>query len=463
MRLLPRTLFGRLVLILVSGLVIAQTLTVAIQLNERQKFATRALESRWAARVADTLQLLDSLSPAERDRVAAVMSSRRLKISTGNQARGQNGTDERATAHARALRAMLLRALAQPQSIRIAVWERATRHGTGAGRLAHLLAAPHDIIVDALLRDGTSLRLEYAFGPPPRDWPFQMLVTLLVLLTVTILVALLAVRLVIRPLQTLTAAAEALGADINRPPLPETGPSEVRRAAQAFNTMQDRLVRFIDDRTRMLAAISHDLRTPITRMLLRTESLNDAAMREKFQHDLSEMESMVDAALNYMRGIDAREHSQRVDLMALIDTVQADAEETGKHVVVRQRQEAIVACRPMALKRALHNLVDNAVKYGGNAEILVEADIANIIIRINDNGPGIPPTERNRVFEPFYRLDPSRNRDQGGTGLGLSIARNIVRAHGGELTLCDRPGGGLQVVVTLPRETRSAHAAGGSV
>lgn len=446
---LPRSLFGRLVLILVGGLVVAQSLTIAIQLNERQKFATRALESRWAARVADTLQLLDSLGQNERERVAAVMSSRRLKISTSDHASLGGEPGGRVTPHALTLRALLQRALTQP-NIGIAVWERVPQRGGGPARLTRLLAPPHDIIVDARLDDGTNVRLEYAFGPPPHDWPFQMLVTLMVLVTATIVVALLAVRLVIRPLHTLAEAAEALGADINRPPLPETGPTEVRRAAQAFNTMQGRLRRFIEDRTRMLAAVSHDLRTPITRMLLRSEALNDAALREKFQQDLLEMESMVNAALNYMRGIDAREISQRVDLMALIDTVQADAEEIGKPVVTRQRLDVILECRPMALKRALDNLIDNAVKYGGRADIYVEDRGSHINIRISDAGPGIPESELERVFEPFFRLDPSRNLAQGGAGLGLSIARNIVRAHGGELILRNRPTGGLDATMSLP-------------
>lgn len=453
MRILPRSLFGRLVLILVGGLVVAQSLTVAIQLNERQKFATRALESRWAARVADTLQLLDSLGQEERERVAAVMSSRRLKISAPHPATSGAEQSAKVSTHALALRGMLQRALAQP-NIGITVSERVPQRGHGPARWARLLGPPHDIIVDARLNDGTGVRLEYSFGPPARDWPFQMLVTVLVLITATIVVALLAVRLVIRPLHTLSAAAEALGADINRPPLPETGPTEVRRAAQAFNTMQGRLVRFIEDRTRMLAAVSHDLRTPITRMLLRSEALNDDALREKFQQDLSEMESMVNAALNYMRGVDACEASQRVDLMALIDTVQADAEEMGKPVQTCHRLEVIMECRPIALRRALDNLIDNAVKYGGRAEIYVEDLGPHVHIRISDAGPGIPEPELERVFEPFYRLDPSRNRDQGGAGLGLSIARNIVRAHGGELVLRNRPTGGLEATMCLPHQTR---------
>jgi signal transduction histidine kinase len=264
------------------------------------------------------------------------------------------------------------------------------------------------------------------------------------------------VRWVTRPLKTLAEAAEQLGADINRPPIDEKGPLEVSRAARAFNTMQQRLAKFISDRTRILAAMSHDLKTPITRLRLRSELLDDPQLRAKFTKDLEEMESMVRATLDFMRGLESGEPVQPVDVMALLESMQADRRETGATVRIEGAAQMPYQGKPQALKRCLGNLVDNAIQYGKSAVVAVDDDKNRLVIKIRDDGPGIPEPEIEKVFEPFYRLESSRNRQTGGTGLGLTIARSIVENHGGKLALRNRPEGGLEVSITLPRSTAAA-------
>ena len=281
--------------------------------------------------------------------------------------------------------------------------------------------------------------------------PVRFALTLLILLGTVIVLSLVAVRWVTGPLSTLATAAEKLGEDINRAPLPESGPLEVRRAARAFNTMQRRLARFIADRTRILTAMSHDLKTPITRLRLRAEMLEDEALRAKFAKDLEEMEAMVAQTLDFMRDASAREAVQRVDITALLESLQTDFQDTGAAVEIEGRVARPYDGRPLALRRCLTNLIDNALRYGKRATIKAEESADRIIVRILDEGPGIPEEEFEHAFEPFFRGESSRSRETGGTGLGLGIARNIARAHGGDVVLKNRSAGGLEAIVTLPR------------
>ncbi|MBI5165852.1 MAG: two-component sensor histidine kinase, partial [Magnetospirillum sp.] len=219
----------------------------------------------------------------------------------------------------------------------------------------------------------------------------------------------------------------------------------------AFNRMQARIRRFVDDRTQMLAAISHDLRTPITRLKLRAEFVEDDEQRTRMLADLDEMERMIAATLAFARDDAAREERRPVDLAALAHGLIEDAAAAGAAATSGGLDSLVMDSRPMACKRALANLIDNAVKYGGHVALTVEADAGEARFLIDDGGPGIPEADRERVFAPFVRLESSRNRDTGGSGLGLSVARAAIRAQGGDIRFGDRPGGGLRVTVTLPR------------
>ncbi|MES9963994.1 MAG: ATP-binding protein, partial [Candidatus Sedimenticola sp. 20ELBAFRAG] len=264
-------------------------------------------------------------------------------------------------------------------------------------------------------------------------------------------ISLFAVRQLTRPLNTLAEAADELGRDINHTPLPETGTKEVVQASRAFNNMQERLKRYITDRSRMLAAVSHDLKTPITRLRLRTEMLEDSKLKKQFENDLSEMEQMVLATLDYMRGTDSSETPVDLDLMALIEALQDDMTELGWKVTVEESSVKPYRGRPLILKRCLANLIENAVRYGDEAMIRVEDSPKEVSIVIQDRGPGIDEVDLENLFKPFFRGEKSRNRETGGSGLGLGIARNIARAHGGDVSLQRGKDGGLEARITLPR------------
>jgi len=260
-----------------------------------------------------------------------------------------------------------------------------------------------------------------------------------------------AARNITRPLSDLARAADSVGRD-TRPaqPLAERGARELRDAARAFNTMQDRLHRYLDSRTRVLAAMSHDLKTPLTRLRLQVEALENPPMQARIGRELDEMESMVREALALFRGLDDGEPPTAIDIEELLAQIREEFTDMGAAVTVGGHALRPFTGKAQALKRCLTNLIANAVKFGTRAEILIE-DGADLVIRVRDRGPGIPEEELERVFEPFYRLESSRNRDSGGTGLGLSIARDVAQAHGGSLQLANAPGGGLEATLRLPR------------
>ncbi|WP_374040924.1 ATP-binding protein [Massilia sp. erpn] len=300
------------------------------------------------------------------------------------------------------------------------------------------------------MRDGQLLRLSVL---PPRSPPptghNEYAVFLPFLLSIAIL-AYLVTRMTMRPLKKLAQAAKDLGNDINHPPLALAGASEIRQAGAAFNAMQARIRQHIFQRTEMLAAITHDLQTPLTRMRLRLEKVRDEDLQQKLIGDLSAMQQMVKEGLDLARSMDATEAMQALDLDSLLDSVCADAADAGQRVVLDGRSAMAMMCRPLDIRRCLVNLLDNAVKYGQQAHVAVERVGGAARIRIRDSGPGIPADQLARVFEPFYRIETSRSRSSGGTGLGLTIARNIAEQHGATLTLANLEQGGLEVTLVIP-------------
>ncbi len=269
-----------------------------------------------------------------------------------------------------------------------------------------------------------------------------------------ILISVILVRGFTAPLRRMAVAADQIGRDVGGPPLAETGPREVRDAARAFNEMQSRIRRLIEDRTQTLAAISHDLKTPITRLRLRAEFVDLDDERAKMIRDLDEMETMIGQALSFLRGDGQDEDLKLVDLSAMLDAIATDLAEAGRPIYLSVPDQAIVRCKPLALKRALVNLIDNALKYGDAARVRLSEDATGCTVTIEDNGPGIPAEDREVVFSPFFRRETSRSRETGGAGLGLTIARTVLRALGGEVTLKEGASGGLKVEVTVPNGDR---------
>ncbi|KAB8041961.1 ATP-binding protein [Janthinobacterium aquaticum] len=306
--------------------------------------------------------------------------------------------------------------------------------------------------LDVHMQDGHVLRL--LILPPRQQPPFTEhndWMTLLPFLISIAILAYLVTRMTMRPLKQLAQAAKDLGNDINHPPLTLSGASEIRQAGAAFNAMQARIRQHIFQRTQMLAAITHDLQTPLTRLRLRLEKVADSDLYDRLVGDLSAMQSMVKEGLDLARSMDSTEAMQALDLDSLLDSVCSDAADAGQNVTLSGQAGMALMGRPIAMRRCLVNLIDNAVKYGQYAHVTVERITGAARIRIRDGGPGIAPDQLAKVFEPFYRIETSRSRESGGTGLGLTIARNIAEQHGATVLLSNHVDGGLEVTLIVPQ------------
>lgn len=431
MKLLPRPLFGRLVLLMATGLVTAQLIGSALHLAERQHTIGTTVSFEFAQRVASVYRAVANQRGDERSRLAQLLSTPRQVLTVEPAAPAAEGGNSAGSEFLARVREVLgpdieLRPVIVP--------------GAGA------------FVFDLYLRlsAGDWLRIQ---GSAPQEifaWPVHHFVTLGVMLVMVIILVWLVVRMTVRPLTQLAGAARGLGEDLKRPPLPEDGPTEVREAAQAFNAMQQRIRGGIEERERFLAAVSHDLKTPVTRLRLRSELLEDSGLRERFVRDLDEMQGMLGSALDFLHGKAADEAVKPLDLTALVESMVDDYADVGQAVSLHAPESLRIAGRPQALRRAIGNLVDNALKYGGQAAIEITPADDALCIAVEDDGPGLPEAELERVFEPFYRLESSRSRETGGVGLGLAIVRQIVRGHGGDVVLENRASGGLRAVLRLP-------------
>ena len=298
------------------------------------------------------------------------------------------------------------------------------------------------------------------FTAPGRFWGLGLPVRIglgLVLLIISIAaVSTVATWQLARPMQEFTDAVRRFGTDPRAALLSETGPREVRASINAFNAMQAQIQRFVDDRTAMLAAISHDLGTPLTRMRLRGEFVEDEEQRARLFRDVDEMQAMVHSALAFFRDDFQAEETTTFDFAELLRTITEDYTDQGCAISYSGTEHIAFRGRPMALKRAFTNLVDNAVKYGRAPEVELRCSEQRFIVAVRDAGPGIPPEATAKVFTPFFRLERSRNRATGGVGLGLTAAQSVIRGHGGEIDLRNRPTGGLEVEVSLPVPSRGS-------
>jgi signal transduction histidine kinase len=332
----------------------------------------------------------------------------------------------------------------------IAIWHQSEDVPQAVQPIVSELLSEPNLLVSVKLSDGTWLNFVPFFVQAVDFWPIKTMLLLALLVAAVLALSIWSIRRLTTPFRVFASAAEQLGKDPNAAPIPEHGPLEVRVAIAAFNTMQRRLNRFIEDRTQMLAAVSHDLRTPITRLRLRAEFVEDKAQHAKMLADLDEMQAMVEATLSFAKDDVSSEQSVCVDLLALIQSICHETADRGAQASCAARGRLLYSCRYVAMRRCLTNLIENAVKYGGQAAVSVQAKPAEIVIHIDDLGPGIPDELREDVFRPFYRIEESRNRDSGGVGLGLTVARTVARAHGGDVVLTNRPQGGLRATLTLP-------------
>jgi signal transduction histidine kinase len=457
-RFVPKSLFGQTLIVLVAGLLFSLILGSWIYSLDRGQ-AVRAVGGfALAQRIANLTRLVEETPASWRERIVAGISDQtfRVVLSANVSAFDQTESD---TAVSQAISEFLIEELSLGQERRPLVSATVGAGGMLAGRgpMMHgmgpfgMFGGFRELQVAVPLADGQWLTFATVVPESGSGFSRQFLVSMLIMAVVVLTASAWAVRRVTAPLGALSAAAERFGRDLDAPPLPEAGTTETRDAARAFNSMQERLRRLIESRTRLLAAISHDLRTPLTLLRLRAENVEDAGERERMLSTIAEMDAMVGAALDFARDEAKTERARPTDVTALIQSIVDDMGDVGLPVEMEPSEPIILECRPMALKRALANLIENAVKYGKTARVAIRETPASVTITVDDEGPGIPETELTRVFEPFYRVEGSRSRETGGVGLGLAIALSAVEANGGRLTLGNRPESGLTAVVTLPR------------
>ena len=429
-RWLPRSMASRLYLIIIAGLVLATGLSLAAAFYERFESATAVMLNTVEHDVATSVAVLNRLPAAERPDWLGRLERDNYRYLLGE---GKPGFP-------------LISGRSRELSGRIA-------NEVGPAYRVHAEAIsrePERYQVHFTLGDGAPLTLEVT----PHLLPVARWLPLVLVLQVAtvLLCAWLAVRLATRPLTRLAKAAEAMTPTADGPRLHEEGPTEVAQAAVAFNTMQERIARHLKERLHILASISHDLQTPITRMRLRAEGLDEGEEKQKLLGDLKAMEHLVREGVAYARSAHGgAETPVRLDIDAFLESLVFDYQDVGKPVTLEGAAGGTALVRRQALQRVLGNLVDNAIKYGGAAEVSSWRDASGALcIAVADRGPGIPEDELEQVLQPFYRLEASRNRDTGGAGLGLAIAAQLALAIGGALQLANREGGGLMATVTLP-------------
>lgn len=467
-RLLPNSIAGWIILVVITGLVASQAFAIAIHYDSRREAQTILENVRIAERVVTLTRLISLISAEQRPDIVRSVSRPTLIVTW--EPNSAVDADE-----PRNLKTQLLTdVIAERQEnlglrdIEVDYIDAPLQLSIGSDVIGSLLADSSQelrgtlrqaleqqlpgptFVISLQLADATWLNFAAADRATVPVWSFQSVALIGVMLVAVIGLSVLGIRRLTAPLRTLALAAERLGRDVNATPLPEEGAADVRQALRAFNNMQARIQRFIEDRTRMIAAISHDLRTPITRLRLRAEFIEDSEQQAKMLADLGDMETMIRSTLSFAREEANPEARQDVDLIALLQSVCEDLPTVTLTVAPADTATLRVGGQPVALRRGLGNLIDNAMKYGERPQVCLSIGTDSITVTVDDDGPGLPEEELERVFKPFYRVEQSRSRETGGTGLGLSVARTVFRAHGGDVVLTNRPEGGLRATVTLP-------------
>ncbi len=466
-RLWPRSLSGQMIALVLIGLALAQVVSFVIYRVQHQSTLRSIRDQHVLARIASVGRLLVDTPPALHDRIVRAASSPRLRLTLDNKPVLDTSSSSRRGWFLRQELARLMDA--DPATIRIGVrsrglrshadrhendedehddehdWRHRARHGKRASVLA----------VAVQLDDGRWLNTVGGSRPSEPFWDWSTLLSVGLSALILSLLMTWMVRRITFPLAQLAAAADQFGRGEAQPALPENGPADIQHTIRAFNQMQTRLERFVQDRTHMLAAISHDLRTPITALRVRAEFIEDSETRTRILATLDEMQRMTEATLAFVREEAAQEETRLIDLNALLESVCDDRSDMGKEVSFSGPGKTPYRCRSVSLKRALGNLIDNAVSYGQQAHVTLTTEREALCIVMDDEGPGIAEADMERVFEPFVRLETSRSLETGGVGLGMAIARSIVRQHGGDITLTNREEGGLRTTVLLPSEGAS--------
>ena len=429
----PKTLASQLSLIFLVGLLLANGLSFSVQFYERYLSARSTMLNNMENDISTSVAILDRLPAEERQAWLSRLNREHYQYLL---TKGDSGVPMDT---------------ADPPMSASSIKDTLGQHY--ALTFADIPGVRPHYQVFLQLADGNPVTIDVR----PADIPVALWLPVVLVLQLALLLGCtwMAVRLAIRPLSRLSRAVESLDPNARIQHLDESGPTEVAHAAVAFNAMQQRIADYLKERMQILAAISHDLQTPITRMKLRAEFMDDSIERDKLLSDLGEMEHLVREGVAYARSVHgSTEANCKLDLDAFVDSIVFDYQDVGKAVNRSGSYGSPIETRPHALRRVLINLLDNALKFSGAAELVVSAEAnGNVSIKVLDRGPGISAEELREVLKPFYRVESSRNRDTGGTGLGLAIAQQLAIALGGSLSLSNRQGGGLCAELLLPKSS----------
>jgi signal transduction histidine kinase len=456
-RFVPRSITNRTTLVLIAGLLLVMVLSAVISHIVVQD--DRDSPNRWQLieRMHAVAQVLIKLPVTQRKQFAEEITDDNIRVQwfgakkgfSGEQGFSENkppvelvqdwGTDRFERFLSQRLSDLQVRSIS-------------TGHLPPAENVVHNAIHKGPIAIALQLNDRSWLLFSSDKEPHNRNWLLRLVTGLVVFGGGITLLAVLTTRRIIKPLETFAEASQRFGINVDAPPLEETGPTEIKRATQAFNQMQRRIRMFVQERMQMIAAISHDLKTPLTRLQLRTDFIEDEIQRRKALDDLKEMQVILDSTLSFAREHSNNETRTQVDLAVLIQSLCDDYADSGHTVSYQGPEHLTYHCAPVSIRRALSNIINNAIRYGTQADVELTHNAHQITISVADSGTGIPEEKREQVFSPFFRLEKSRNRATGGTGLGLAVARTVVRQHGGDIELTDHRSGGLLVIIALPEQ-----------
>jgi len=443
----PRTLVVQLIAVTAAAVAVSSLVVMAGFEYGNQRQNEGANNERVLDRASSVATTLSAIDPSSRAVVLNAMSSPRLwqfKIRSNTNLVAQMDEDEQQLA--RRLTAGLPDKV---QNMPVVVQLHENPAEIPQSELpAH--GDPHATAIHIILPLDRNTMLSAVFLPPPASWPMELVIATLLAIFLTSAAAALVARRVVRPLAELTAAASLVAGGARAPHVEEKGPEDVRDAAVAFNKMTGEVMRTLESQRHLLSAVGHDLRTPLTAMRINLEFIEDQDLRDRLVENLDELQALTEQVLSAARGAGG-EPRRNVDLSALVESLVADLDDLGEPVSWQNHAPAPVNCRPNEIRRAVRNLVENALAYGRKADVQIAERADGYDVVVEDEGPGIPDRDRQRVFEPFVRLESSRNAATGGTGLGLTLVKAIVEGHGGAIMLENRAGGGLRARLHLPR------------
>lgn len=468
-RFVPGSLRGQLVLLILAALLVAQGISLWLLFDERGMAVRAALGLEAAGRAANVARLIEEAPESLHASILRAADSPLVRFGLDPEPAVDHVDHADGGAVATRIRALLDEAVGRDIRVEVHELEPVLPPGVPGTTMPGMfrdMAEHHrammghrptsvEMRLSIALQGGDWLNVATRFHRPPLQWARASAVTFGLTAVLIVAVVWFALSRLTGPLRRLAAAADRLGLGEDVAEIAPTGPEELRRLTTAFNAMQARLTRMIAERTQMLAALGHDLRSPLTAMRVRVEMVDDDETRERLIATLDEMQEMVEATLAFARGMASSEPVDPVDPAEFLRALVEDIAETGGTVTLDAEPGSTLRLRPHSMRRALRNVIDNALRYGGRAAVRLERVGNTACITVADDGPGIPEADLERVFEPFVRLETSRSRETGGSGLGLAIARTIVHAHGGAIRLANRPEGGLVATIELPVDSVS--------